>query len=257
MKYLLLVFMLTIIAPKTFAANADLASCKFNKLGWHFYCERKKKKSKENHIDTLTNLDPLAELKTIKQELEEKKALAVLHPTQKNIKNYIILQRKQLERASLFSDQWRRVVWKNPELDYTLVRPVNNLGKQAWLDERNKDEESAIDDIRKRYGIFFIYRSDCLYCHRFSPILKNFTEKYGFTVQAISQDGGTLAEWPDSMVNNGQIEKLGLNKYPVPATILYDNKEHSLIPIGFGLLSSQELSERIFVLLKKKVGNDY
>jgi conjugal transfer pilus assembly protein TraF len=53
------------------------------------------------------------------------KAKAILEPSEQNVTAYIMFQRKQLDRASMFSDVWQHSVWQNPDLDYTLQRPVS------------------------------------------------------------------------------------------------------------------------------------
>jgi hypothetical protein len=36
-----------------------------------------------------------------------------------------------MDRASVFSDVWRRVIWANPELNYQLRNPSNNAAIQV------------------------------------------------------------------------------------------------------------------------------
>eukprot|EP01037_Dinobryon_pediforme_P013635 gene13635-13750_t len=44
---------------------------------------------------------------------------------------------------------------------------------------------------------------DCPYCHQFSPIVKKFSETYGWEVIAISQNGEPLEEFPEAQPDNG------------------------------------------------------
>ena len=43
---------------------------------------------------------------------------------------------------------------------------------------------------------------------------------------------------------------------PVPATILFDKKNKSVIPVGFGLMAMDELETRIYEMTKEE-GDDY
>lgn len=228
--------------------------CDLKKLGWHFYCDKKIKKQEK---DSAGFVNPEEQLKAISRELEYKKAAAIMNPTPQNIREYIIFQRQQLDRASIFSDVWQRVIWQNPDLDYTLIRPVNNLSKQDWIDDRNKSTEQTLYKLNKDYGIFFFFRSDCIYCHKYSPILKNFAQKYGFYVAPISMDGGLINEWPDAKIDNGQAHNMGIDGKGVPATILFDKKSQNFIPIAFGFIASSDLEERIYRLTQKRAGEDY
>ena len=88
----------------------------------------------------------------ITRQLDELKARAILEPTSENIVNYIRFQREQLDRASTFADVWSRAIWQNPELDYTLERPVSTLAKQTWLTDRRQQREGSMAALTERYG---------------------------------------------------------------------------------------------------------
>ena len=148
----------------------------------------------------------------------------------------------------------QRAVWQTPEINYALKRPVNAIGKQVWVEERNKNQIQTVRNLNERYGVFFFYRSDCPYCHAYSPTLKSFAEQYDLEVMAISLNGGILKEWPDSKIDQGEAANLGINA--VPATILFDKQTSEVIPVGFGALSHQELLEQIYLLTQVKAGED-
>jgi conjugal transfer pilus assembly protein TraF len=164
------------------------------------------------------------------------------------MKAYMEYQQEQINRASLFSDAWRRALWKTPSLDYLQQRPASSIGKQAWTDERNNEIEKVVRNLNKRYGIFFVFKSSCNFCHTYSPVLKSFSEKYGLKIIPISLDGGILKEWPKTLKENGQLHKLGIEIKQVPATILFDNLKKQVVPIGYGVMTHDQLKERIYVL---------
>ncbi|MBM5783078.1 MAG: conjugal transfer protein TraF [Pelagibacterales bacterium] len=259
-KFLFLILVITSFSSHAFAADY----CKKYKLGWNFTCDSKveekevdkdvKKDAKQSKEDQSDYAEQLAR---IKQTLEDKKAKAVIYPTEDNIKDYMSYQQKALDRSGIFADQWRRVLWKNPELDYTQKRPVSKVGKESWIDQRNQDVTDTIKNINERYGIFFLFNSTCPHCHRYSPILKSFQEKYGITIMPVSMDGGALPEWDNIMVNRGQVERMGIEVNSVPATILFDKETRQVLPVGFGVLSHSELEERIYAITKLGVGDDF
>jgi conjugal transfer pilus assembly protein TraF len=247
-----------------FSINAHAAKpsyCRDYGLGWHFYCqEEKKEETQESKSvkDIPENQEDYAEkLAQIKKVLEDKKAKAVIYPTEDNIKDYMSSQQVVLDKSSTFADQWRRVLWKTPSLDYTLKRPISKAGKESWIDDRNRNVTDTVRHINDRYGIFFLFSSNCPHCHRYSPILKNFQEKYEITIMPVSMDGGGLPEWEKFTVNTGQIAKMGIKVEAVPATILFDKETKEVTPIGFGVLSHSELEERIYATVKLEVGDDF
>ncbi len=87
-------------------------------FGYYFYCEESTQEPKQNK-----NYEE--KLQTMKQELELKKAKAVMEPNETNVQDYMEYQKRVLDNSSKFADTWRKVLWKNPDLDYTLKHPTN------------------------------------------------------------------------------------------------------------------------------------
>ncbi|MFT6220350.1 MAG: conjugal transfer pilus assembly protein TraF [Rickettsiales bacterium] len=247
------------LSQNSFANDRNVNYCQEYGLGWHFYCDDPKEEPEEirKQIQTPNQENYKEKLEEIKRTLEDKKAKAVIYPTEENIKDYMSYQKMVMDRSSNFADVWRRTLWKTPKLDYTLFRPTSKMAKEAWVDNRNSDVSDTIKNINERYGIFFIFRGDCPYCHKFAPILKSFQKKYGITIMPVSMDGGKLPHWNKFRINKGQVEKMGLTTAAVPATILFDKETRKFIPVGFGVLSHSDLEERIYAITKLEVGNDF
>jgi len=241
-------------------SSGDKFYCAERKLGTWFYCDKPKPKSKTAHKSA--NLPPsgaaaLAELEGIKRELEERKALAIMYPSVSNITGYISYQREQLDRASSFADTWQRTLWQNPALDYTLQRPVNTLGKRTWKELRKGDHDRTMDALAKRYGIFYFFSSNCAACNTFSPILKTLSIRHQFPVMAVSLDGGATNSFDKFVIDKGQYEMMGLVGRQVPAVVLFDSVTRKPIPIGYGVMAADEITERIFQLTQIVPGSDY
>lgn len=233
--------------------SGDDFYCRERRLGTWFYCEKPKPRS----ADSAPTASAAERLKGISADLEELKARAILEPTPENLTAYISFQREQLDRASSFADVWRRAVWQNPELDYTLQRPVNSLGKRTWLDQRRGDRERVLEQIGRRYGVFYFYSSACAACEVFAPIMRGVADRFGMTVMAVSMDGGPSATFPNYRINTGQYERMGLSGGQVPALVLYDTQTKRPMPIGYGVLAADEVMDRIFTLTNVKPGSDF
>ena len=234
--------------------------CSEMNLGWHFYCDPKKQKEPGETQSTITppTITPPTiaqakqELKTIQDKLEDLKVLAVMHPTEVNVSQYMAFQQEQLERAALFSNTWKKTLWNTPELDYSVKMPISSVGNQLLSETKNQNRDEVMKGLNQRYGLFFFYTTGCGYCQKYSPILKAFSEHYGVEVMAVSMDGQVLPEWPNSQINQGRAEEFGLSGKPVPATILFDAKSKKLLPVGFGLLTVNELEERIYEIVSNE-----
>ena len=138
------------------------------------------------------------------------------------------------------------MVWATPEFDFTLERPVNATALEVYDRERQAAQSRAAEQLARTHVLFFLFRSDCPYCQQFAPLLRNFEQKFGLPVFAISLDGGTLPEFPQARVDNGIAATLNVTQ--VPALFLASPRTNVITPIGYGVLSETELLERLQVI---------
>lgn len=234
------IFMLCLIMP--IFASAQVFYDK-PEQGWYWYDENRIEDSKQPPITTES---AQAQLEALKKEVEDKKALALMNPTEENLKNYIRIQYEVNQRADLFATTWQKVVIKNPELDYTVKHPTNAVARRVYHQEQEAERKSSIDAFTNKYGLFFFFRSNCPYCHQFAPILNMFEQQYGLTVVPVSLDGKGLPEYPHPKPDNGIASKLNIDI--VPAVIAVDPKTGETVPIAYGLVSVDELAYRINLL---------
>ncbi len=199
--------------------------------------------------------DPLVRLEEIQKEVQRLKARAVLDPTPDNVRAWLEANQWQMQQSARFADAWRRVVWTHPELDYSLRRPTMQLAAQTWQDERRQQQDQAVAAVAKTHGLFFFFKSTCPYCHRLAPILRQLSARYGLEILPISMDGGGLPEYPSPRMDNGLATQLGIRS--VPALYLVDPAKRDIMPIGFGLLSLNEIVNRIHVLTSTRTGEDF
>lgn len=251
------------LAAVSSGAGIDYPSvwqCDMAKFNW--YCQEDddpipeaKKEAPPTKKAKTAEEQALEDLERLTKMLKAKKALAIMQPSPENVAAYIAAQEALMNRASLFSDVWRRVVWQHPELNYELKRPVNNAAISTYTGTRKAAETKTLDEINKEWGLFFFFRSDCPYCHRLAPTLKFLSEAYGITVFPVSTDGRGLPEYPNPQRDNGLVAKLGVQQ--VPMLVLGNIKDKRLIPLGSGVISAQDVIERIYVLTQTKPGELY
>lgn len=230
--------------------------CDSTKFNWYCQVEETKPTERQPPKKARTKEEiALEEIEKLRKELEAKRALAILQPTQENVKAYIAAQESLMQRASVFSDVWRRVIWQNPEMNYELKRPANNAAIATYTNLRKAEEKRTLDEINKEWGLFFFFRSDCPYCHRMAPTLKFLSEAYGITVLPVSLDGGGLSEYPNPLRDNGMAARLGIQQ--VPTLVLGNIRDKRLIPLGSGVISAQDVIERIYILTSTRPGELY
>ncbi|MBV2149972.1 conjugal transfer protein TraF [Sphingobium sp. AS12] len=234
----------------------DAFYCRERRLGTWFYCGTPRPAETERSAPP-PEMAAAERLAAITRQLDELKAQAILEPSEENVIAYVRFQREQLDRASTFSDTWQRALWQNPDLDYTLQRPVSTLGKRAWLDNRQADRSAVLTRLGERYGIFYFYAQSCGACDIFGPILRSVADSHRLAVMAVSMDGGPSRDFPNYVVDSGQRARMGVPGSETPALVLFDTATRRTVPIGFGIMSADELMDRIFVLTNTNVGSDF
>lgn len=239
------------------AQSAESLYCEQRRLGYWFYCVKLVPGAKPKTAEPAQEVAATQQLDAITGELRELKARAILYPTPENVTAYIRFQRAQLDRASLFSDVWQRAIWQDPELDYTLERPVGALAKKQWQDARSADRDAMMARLSERYGLFYFFAQTCGACEVMSPIVRSVADRWHLTVRAISTDGGPSRHFPDYKVESGQRPRMGLKPVITPALVLWDSQTNRPIPLGYGVLSADELQNRIYLLTVKEAGHDY
>ena len=219
--------------------------------GWHFYEDPEFElpsppKTPPNAEKPVR--DPrapeLAEFERLQKRLEDYRNIAIIKPTEANVRRYMELEARVVRQASYFSDVAQRVAWSTPDLDMTLQgRPVNARAIEVFDREQTQSRNQSLASLARSHVIFFFFRSDCPYCHAFAPTLEAFQARHGIQIVPISVDGGGLPNFPQFRRDNGISRTLQVTQ--VPALFLAEPFSGKITPIGFGVLSESQLVERI------------
>lgn len=231
---------------------ASVWQCDQSKFNW--YCEEQLRQQ-EKQASRVIDITKIKEAKAFRAALDELRDRANMEPTPENMKAYISAQAYAFEKFSVFADAWRRMVWTTPELDYALRRPVNNTAIRAHDEIRDNSAVKHLAKLAKEHGLMFFFRSDCPYCHKMAPTLKQFGQRYGIEILPVSLDGKGLPDFPNPKVNHGQAKALGVER--VPALFIASRKTKEIAPIGFGVMSQAEIIDRIFVLTNTQPGETF
>ncbi len=183
------------------------------------------------------------ELAQLQQKTEELLARAVLTPTEEHLRNYMEWNAFMLARADHFSRSWQQLLWRSPTLDHRLLAPASDNAIQAIHRARVQRDDQMLTELAQTHGLWFLFRGDCPLCHRFAPVLHGFAERYGFSVLAISLDGGMLAEFPHAVRNRHLTDRLPVST--VPAVFLVEPRRKQIRPVAYGYLSATELARRL------------
>lgn len=224
--------------------------------GWHWYeslsvPEEEKKEQGPAHIPLPPSPKTPSELiKAYREELESRLHRAWIDPTHKNIKAYQEMQKDMLDRSKMFSHTWLQSVFQNPELDHTLISPVNQQARHLQLDLEKERTRKMIKALSQVNGLFFFFAGYCPHCHTFAPIVKRFSELYGWDVIAISVDGGSLPEFPDAQGDNGLF--VAWKVKVLPSLYAVNPSTKTVIPVAYGVTAMDEMENRIMTLVGAK-----
>jgi conjugal transfer pilus assembly protein TraF len=226
--------------------------------GWHFYEDPAQEVESPRSVppkpagpasaarDPRRDLRPpeLVELERLRKRVEDLRGIAVMRPTEANVRRYMELEAKVVAQASTFADVAQRVAWTTPELDPSLQgRPVNAKALEVFEAQQMGDRSRSIAELGRDHVLLFFFRGDCPYCHAFAPTLEAFQGRHGIRVEAVSLDGGTLPGFTSARRDNGAATALRVAQ--VPAVYLAQPFTGRIVPIGFGVLSESQLLERI------------
>ena len=279
--------------PAEAAPQADGFSYCGRKLGAWFYCEPQAPPAADvvtRPVAKPTKVDvppEIVELEAYQKELDNAGRIASWKPTTANVERYMRLQRISMDKSGLFSDLWRRVVWNNPDLDYTIQRPTASVAKNEFDSERQSDRDLFLRSVSAEIGVFYVYSGVCGPCRIASPIIKQFSDRYGVPVKVISTDGAANPVFGPTLPDRGQLKAWGIDHAVTPALLIFqsptpmdaggrfakrtvatvEGRTMQLRPceqargcltyLGAGVMSVEDIAERFFVLLSKDPGTDY
>lgn len=239
--------------PKTIGRAPASSYWNDSQRGWHFY-EDPEPESVEQILPKTApaKVEPqkppeIVQFERLQKTLEEYRNVAIINPSEANVRRYMELEARIVNQASLFADVAQRVAWATPELDPTLHgRPVNAKALEVFEQGQLEARSRSVATLAKDHVLFFFFRSDCPYCHAFAPTLEAFQARHGITVVPISVDGGSIPGFPNPRRDNGIARTLNVTQ--VPAVFLAQPFTGKISPIGFGVLSESQLLERISIV---------
>lgn len=240
------------------------ASTFFNdsQRGWFFY-ESKPIESIEsmqrslNPTKTQTPGEKAeSELNTMKQQLAQASALALLYPTPENVWSYQEMKTKVYNMAGVLTDQQMRNEWTRPD-SYSANTPTGGEGLEMDRKELNHCSEDMIRQSANTYGMFLFTSKNCKYCNAQVGILQDAKRRYGMSTMVISFDGSKpdkLGDMPFG-IDSGKLSKqFGIKNDGKPVTVMFDAKSGKSQLLGYGYITIDNLNNRICRLYTKSVG---
>lgn len=220
--------------------------------GWVWYQDSEvapnKPQEKPKQMGTVTIVggkSPRETLKAMGDEMEDAEAQSILNPTPDNIRHALMLKKQILAMTNVYADRVERTIWQNPELDYTLERPMRQDTIFAAGQVQADRLKAGLAEASKTSALVYVMRSDCPYCKKFSPLLKEFAKLHGMTIIPISLDGHGNSDFPYPKRDLSILRAKGMIPEVVPALYLVNPRKDQVEPVGFGLMNAADLENRV------------
>lgn len=252
--------LISLVVLVTFQAPGYAASWYTKEAeGWLWYKYSPKKiapKVKQEKTDNNQKKKKLSyreQAKQQREQFEEVQSKAVLVPTLENVLAFQRAQNTVLDKADIFQKMLMLASMIEAQNNSSVIM-ASPASREIHYQEEDKKLEQEIKKLAKSYGIFFLFKNDCPYCHQFAPVVKEFLKIYPFEVKAISKDGLapgglTLKEFPDAVLDNGTIDQLNPEGI-YPCLLLVNPQTRDVIPLAKGLINIPQLKENLKVIIR-------
>lgn len=214
--------------------------------GWHWNNMQKMQKHKKNREKekaisvTKSNSDnPIVQMSAIHKALEIAKDRAVLNPSVKNIRDYLLIQHMITEQSTRFAQNWQKTLLLYPEFDYNLKHPVDASENQAYQSHLYDVKVQITKQLSQRFGLFYFYRGDNVVDQVMSKTVVQFANWYHFSLIGISVDHKGIADIQNNRINQGQMQQLKVKA--LPALVLVNPKTGAHMILSYGYASNDEL----------------
>lgn len=241
-------------------ANASELSKK-QALGWMWYQDPprqikpvKKKQDKQDVSKEASSSESAPspyiysqQAKKYREELDNLEAKAVLYPTMENVLAFQKAHNLTMNKAEDFQKIWMLVSLLSGEG----YREGGNAAPHALKIEKELQDqklEQQIHELAKTFGLFFIYKNDCPYCHKMAPLVKQLQDTYQFQVKAISPDAIPLPEFPDAEQDNGALAQIQFEGV-FPMVYLVNPNTGQFTPLARGLNNLSELKQNFRTII--------
>lgn len=199
------------------------------------------------------------EMMAFRALVDELRFRAVLDPTPENVQAFMEINKLMADRAGAFTDQWQRILYATPHLDANVDYPLAEAGVGVYQDQLREARTSALRRVAATQGILFVFEDStrCGICAVQGAVLNEMQSMYGVSVLAVSRDGGANEAFPEALVDQGRLAELGLADYPSPTLALLNPGTNEVQVIGSGLLTTDQILERIYVITEIPAGERF
>lgn len=188
------------------------------------------------------------QMKKVRQNFDEVQAKAILNPTIENVRAFQQAQNTVLYQADLFQKMLMMASLMETQTNETPIM-TTPAAREISQQQTDKQLDQDIRALTQHYGIFFLVKNDCPYCHQFAPVVRELLNEYPFELKAISKDGQPMEAFPEAVPDNGTIKQLNPEGI-YPCLFLVNPQSREVIPLAKGMINSVQLKENFRVVIQ-------
>lgn len=222
-----------------------------NPTGWLWYQdpapikEETKEPPKDSQPVRRKPKTAVEEMAANRKHYDEVMAKGILYPTIENVTNARRAHDAIISQASQFQESWTISELLDQQTPVDMTSPgALKLARK----EEEKSLENGLKKLSKTYGLIFVFKKDCPYCHEFAPVVRHFAQQYDFNIEGLSEGEGCF-EGMSCLKNKGAIEALN-PEGAYPLLYLANPATNDLIPIAKGFISQRALLENVNSVIK-------
>lgn len=209
--------------------------------GWYYFEDRKQQEEKKELPKDEEQAEEFLEEGRLK--LKKSLALALLHPSEAHLENYIKEQKKWLDQSNRFAQAWGKLLLQKPYLGDFLLNPTTTYGilatKQWDIQKRN----TLLAKLSKDHFLIFFFEGKSPFSQKVAEVVQLFSSIHHWTVKAVSLDGVGLKEFPQYELDKGISKKMSVTA--TPSFFIVNPYENKAFPVGAGLVSLSDLEQNI------------
>lgn len=187
-------------------------------------------------------------MEKFRKDLEESLSKAVLFPTLENVREAQKFHNLVMTQATGFQNAWMLASLLSSQ-NYRESDQASPLHRKIYQEKEEQKLDKDIQNLAKTFGIFFLFKKGCRYCHEMAPIIKKVSEQYHFDIKAISPEGEPIEGFENAAKDNGTIGQINPEGI-FPSVFLVNPGTRHVIPLARGLTSPSELKENFKVIIR-------
>jgi len=224
--------------------------------GWLWFEEKEQDESKDKDLmkkqksPYLPSKEEIEKAKLdnekFKEELADLRHLIIRYPDNLEfIRLYKEKEKQMLDGAMRLASNFAMVNFLRPDIADQLKNPQNIYGRNVAKSEKEKQDREIIKILTSKVELFVFRQDSCGHCSILEKHLSSFAKKYGFKVEAVSQDK-SASSYFKTHNNPAIIKELALTVMPTVIAITKDSKMR--FELARGAVSIPDLEDKALLL---------